>query len=69
MPSGRWADCQGSCRLADFTGMPVKNQPPFKFTVSTFESKATQGAKEHTGMEGQNNGGFENRATQESGTH
>lgn len=45
--------------------MPVKNAPTFKFTPSTFEQKATQGAKEKTGMQGTNDGGFEKRVTQE----
>jgi len=49
--------------------MPVKNKGTFTTAVSQLEARATQGAKEHTGMEGKNNGGFENRVTQESGTH
>lgn len=34
-----------------------------------FENRASQGAREHTGMEGKNGGGFETRVVQEQGTH
>lgn len=34
-----------------------------------YEKKTVQGSREKTGMQGQNNGGFENRVVQESGTH
>jgi len=49
--------------------MPVKNQPTFKVAVSNLESRVVPAKVEKTGMQGTNTGGFENRVTQEGGTH
>lgn len=50
--------------------MPVKNQGAnaLKLAVSQLESRVVP-PKDKTGMQGTNNGGFENRVTQEGGTH
>jgi len=56
--------------------MPVKNQPTFKFSVNTLETRvtATVGAgREAMAQAGQNGSSpantFEARITQETGTH
>lgn len=58
--------------------MPIVNADSARWSNSgtaanTFEARASQGAKEHTGQEGQNASSpaktFEGRITQETGTH
>ena len=49
--------------------MAVKNQGTFKTAVSQLESRIVPAKVEKTGMQGTNSGGFENRVTQEGGTH
>lgn len=49
-------------------GSKILNSPA---TVNDggYEKRTSQGAREHTGMEGKNAGGFETRVVQEQGTH
>jgi len=55
-------------RPAARLGSKVANAPVAPNTGG-YENRASQGAREHTGMEGKNAGGFETRAAQEQGTH
>lgn len=51
--------------------MAVANKGANEHTVNTggYETRVSQGAREHTGQEGTNSSAFEARVTQETGTH